>query len=87
LICEIDQFIGCVAHCRNNDNDLVASSFGGHDSIGDSLQPFGISNGGAAVFLNNQSHGLNIHHALGLRKAISGLSQIMKRLGVSNNEK
>jgi hypothetical protein len=65
----------------------VASTFGGHDSIGDPLEPFGISNGGAAVFLNNQSHVLNIHHALGLRKAISGLSQIMKRLGVSNNEK
>jgi len=31
----------------------VASTFSGHDSAGDSLEPFGVSDGRAAVLLND----------------------------------
>jgi hypothetical protein len=41
-MCEIQQFIGRVAHSGDHNNDVVAGFTGRHDPFGDPLDPLGI---------------------------------------------
>ena len=57
LLGELDQLVGGVAHGRDDDGDVVAGLLGVDDAFGDPLDPLGVGDGGAAVFLHDETHG------------------------------
>ena len=45
LLGQFDQLVGRVAHCRDDNHDVVALPPGGDDSLSDPLDALGIGNG------------------------------------------
>lgn len=53
---ETDEAVGDAAHSGDNDNDLIALAAAFGDAAGDVFNAFGVGDGGASVFLNDESH-------------------------------
>ena len=57
VACEFNEVIGDAGHGGNDDDDLVSLALGGEDALGDVADAFGGADGGAAKFLDNETHG------------------------------
>ena len=51
-----DEAVGDAAHSGDNNNDLVALPAAFGNAAGDVFDALGVGDGGAAVFLNDESH-------------------------------
>ena len=56
LVSQVNQLVGGVAHCRDDDDDLIAGVPRTDDAPRHVFYLLGISDRGAAVFLNNNCH-------------------------------
>lgn len=53
---EADEAVGDAAHSGDNDDDLIALTAAFGNAAGDVFDALGVGNGGAAIFLNDESH-------------------------------
>ena len=56
ILREPQEIIGRVAHGGHHDDDVVSGIAGGHDPLGDPLDPVGVLHRRAAVLLHDQAH-------------------------------
>ena len=56
LLGELDEAVGHAAHRRDHDDDLIPARPAFADAPGDVLDPLGVADRGAAVFLNDERH-------------------------------
>jgi hypothetical protein len=60
LVRQVHQLVRSVAHGGHDHDHVVAGLAGGHDALGDPLDPFSRGDGGSAVLLHHQSHGRSL---------------------------
>jgi len=53
-----DELVGHSGAGRDDDDDLVAFVAGAFDTLGDFFNAFDVTDGGAAIFLDDTGHGL-----------------------------
>ena len=53
---QVEQFVGGVAHRRDDDDHIIALSLGLDDALGDATDALGVAHRGSAVLLHDERH-------------------------------